>query len=108
MFAQASHSVVIEGRLSQSFARLLLRQGHPIAAIQEQCGEKFFLAICCKSRADARRRTDDIRLAIALAVYVANDNDTTLAHLDLGQWKARRVGRYLLLFWPSIEVRLLH
>lgn len=102
----ASQSVVVEDRRSQSFARMLERHGHPIAAIQEQRGERLFLAICCESDIEARIRTDLIRLAMKLSV-VTND-EPGLAHLDLGDWKARRVGSKLLLFWPSIEVQLLH
>jgi hypothetical protein len=90
-----------------SFARLLEeRLGLTLAAVEAEDDDRLFLAIRCKSDADAKRRFDAINSARTMAL-IENPDETALAHVHLGQWMARRHGRALLLFWPSIEVELI-
>lgn len=94
----ASRCVVLADDPKRSFALMLIRQGHSVVAVRETGGERLYLAISCKSSADAKRRTVEIESGIVLLGI----------KLQLGAWMARRTARGLLLFWPSVELHALH
>jgi hypothetical protein len=86
----------------QSFVRMLLSLDIPLAAVREQNGDRLYLAMVCKSTAQADRRTVEIVEALA-------EQPELLADLDLGRWRARRIRpSRLLLYWPGIEVESVH